>query len=270
MPAYWPPELRDLLPDGAKAVLAQQIAKIDKDWKQVSAAYPDMAKDDYLYSWHLINSRTFYHVTPKTEKLHKDDRMVLQPVADLFNHDSERGCSVAFDANDYTITTKHSHEDGDEVFIQYGSHSNDLLLVEYGFTLPGSTNKWDETLLDAYICPLFNAAQKKKLEDAGFWGDYKLDAETPVCYRTQVAVRLLLLNDRQWKQVVSGRRDEEQDKDAANKELLAILRRYEKDIRSAIREIDGSKIGEASMRLALRGRWAQLREIVAAAMSRIE
>ncbi|KAK0390759.1 hypothetical protein NLU13_0262 [Sarocladium strictum] len=270
MPFYWPKELQDLLPEAGKVVLKQQQTKTAKDWKRVSAAYPEIEEADYLYNWHLVNSRTFYHVTPKTEKLHKDDHMVLQPVADLFNHDPNRGCSVAFDANDYTITTKHTHEPGDEVFIQYGNHSNDMLLAEYGFILPSGLNRWDETTLDAYLCPRFSATEKAKLEEAGFWAGYKLDSDTPVCYRTQVALRALLLEDRQWKQVVSGTRGEDRDREAADKELLAVLRIYEKDIRGTLKKLDALKVGEDGAREALRSRWLQIKELVVSGIAGIE
>jgi hypothetical protein len=270
MPFYWPKDLQELLPDAAKTVLKQQQTKTAKDWKRVTATYPGIDESDFLYNWHLVNSRTFYHVTPKTEKLHKDDHMVLQPVADLFNHDPNRGCSVAFDANDYTITTKHAHEPGDEVFIQYGNHSNDMLLAEYGFILPAGVNRWDETTLDAHLCPRFSTAQKSKLEEAGFWAGYKLDADTPVCYRTQVALRALFLEDRQWKQVVSGIREEDRDREAADKELLAVLRVYEKEIRATLKQLDCLKVGEEGMRETLRSRWLQIKDLVVSTIAGIE
>ncbi|KAH8171621.1 SET domain-containing protein [Sarocladium implicatum] len=270
MPFFWPQELQDLLPDAAMAVLKKQQIKVAKDWKRVSAAYSDIDELDFQYNWHLVNSRTFYHVTPRTEKLHKDDHMVLQPVADLFNHDPNRGCSVAFDAADYTITTKHVHEPGDEVFIQYGNHSNDMLLAEYGFILPSGMNRWDETTLDTHLCPRFSSELKQKLEDAGFWAEYKLDADTPVCYRTQVALRALFLNERQWRQVASGIRGEDRDREEANKELLEVLRPYEKEIRATIRKIEGLKVGDEEMRETLRKRWVQIKELVVSAIASIE
>ena len=270
MPFFWPTELQELLPDAAMAVLKKQQTKVAADWKRVSAAYSDIEEDDFQYAWHLVNSRTFYHVTPRTEKLHKDDHMILQPVADLFNHDPNRGCSVAFDAADYTITTKHTHEPGDEVFIQYWNHSNDMLLAEYGFILPSGINRWDETTLDAHLCPRFSPELKKKLDEVGFWAEYKLDADTPVCYRTQVALRALFLNDRQWRQVASGMRSEDRDREEANKELLSVLRPYEKEIRGTIRKIEESNAGDEEMRETLRKRWVQIKELVVSAMASIE
>lgn len=270
MPFFYPQELQDLLPDTARTLLKQQQAKVAKDWKRISAAYSNIEESDYVYNWHLVNSRTFYHVTPRTEKLHKDDHMILQPVADLFNHDPNRGCSVAFDAADYTITTKHTHEPGEEVFIRYGNHSNDMLLVEYGFIMAAGTNPWDETTLDAQICSRFSPDQKKKLEDAGFWADYKLDANTPVCYRTQVALRALFLNDRQWKQIASGIRSEDQDREAADKELLSVLKQYEKEVRATMREIDVLKVGEVGMKETARTRWVQIKDLIVSAIAGIE
>ncbi|KND87344.1 Ribosomal lysine N-methyltransferase set11 [Tolypocladium ophioglossoides CBS 100239] len=268
MPICWPPELQAMLPSTAKSLLAKQQAKFDKDWALVAAAYPDMQRGDFLYAWNLVNSRTFYHTTPRTErKLPKDDHMVLQPVADLFNH-SPDGCSVAFDQADFTITTTRAHAPGDELFIRYGPHSNDFLLVEYGFTI-GQSNPWDETCLDPYLCPAFSAAQRRRLADAGFWEGYMLDAGT-VCYRSQTALRMLCVAPRKWQAVLDGTRDEDQDEDAINAELLKVLRRYEKDIRGRIAEIDRTDAGTDDMRSSLRPRWVQIKDLVVTTISRLQ
>ncbi|KAG5924200.1 hypothetical protein E4U61_001339 [Claviceps capensis] len=260
IPLAWPPELQALLPTTAKTLLEEQSAKFARDWALVSAAYPELTRDEYLYAWLLVNSRTFYHTTRRTEKkLPKEDHMVLQPVADLFNHAPD-GCQVSFDEHCYTITTTRACQRGEELFIRYGSHSNDFLLVEYGFTLPSGLNKWDELCLDPYMCPLFTAPQKQTLEDAGFWGKYMLDAET-ACYRTQTALRLLCLSEGDWRAVLDGQRDEDEDAVAVEGELRKVLRRCEKEIRSRIVDVERGTEHE-KMRDSLRRRWLQMKELV--------
>lgn len=270
MPICWPSELQALLPPSAKTMLDKQKSKFDKDWSLVAAAFPGISRDDFLHSWNLVNSRTFYHTTPATEKkLPKEDHMVLQPVADLFNH-SPQGCKVSYSEKSFNITTTAPHNKGDEIFIQYGSHSNDFLLVEYGFILPSSAgNAWDETSLDPYICPCFNAPQKREVEDAGFWCHYMLDSET-ACYRTQTALRMLCLPLKKWRAVLDGTRDEDEDQEAVDKELLKVLRRYEKDIRLKLAEIDRLDVGDDDSRSCLRARWIQIKELVIASMSRLQ
>lgn len=99
-----------------------------------------------------------------------------------------------------------------------------MLLVEYGFTL--AANPWDEASLDACLCPVFSAAQRARLRDAGFWKRYVLDATTP-CYRMLTAVRMLCLAPPRWRAVL----------DAA---LAALLRRYEEDIGASMAAVDSA------------------------------
>ncbi|KAM4065049.1 SET domain-containing protein [Hirsutella rhossiliensis] len=270
MPIYWPRELHALLPPTARRLRDRQRAKFGRDWALVAAAYPDaMTRRRFLYAWNLVNSRTFYHATPQTETtLPREDRIALQPVADLFNHAPDGGCSVAFDHADYTFTTTRPHGPGDELFICYGPHSNDFLLVEYGFTLAG--NPWDETCLDPYLCPFFSASQRQCLQDAGFWERYMLDAET-ACFRTQMALRILCLAPAQWRAVLDGTRPEDQDQDAADAELLKVLTRYEKDIRSKLVEIDrAGDDASGQAKACLRSRWIQIKQLVVTTISRLQ
>ncbi|KAI9163492.1 Ribosomal lysine N-methyltransferase set11 [Paramyrothecium foliicola] len=268
MPIYWPNELRRLLPSTAREHLAKQQAKFDKDWALVAAAFPDVAKNDFLYNWLLVNTRTFYHTTKQTEKLHRDDHMVLQPVADLLNH-SPNGCTVSFNPRRFCVTTTRPHAAGDEIFIRYGTHTSDFLLVEYGFSLPCAANPWDETCLDAYLCPRFTAAQKAQLEDVGFWGKYMLDAET-ACYRTQIALRMLVLHEDRWRDVLEGIRDEDADQDAVDKELLKVLWAYDRDITSTLIALEDVTEGEDIMKDSLKDRWVQVQDLVGMAISRLD
>ncbi len=83
LPICWPSELRALLPHTAATLLGKQSAKFQKDWAAVEAVYaPRLSKEDFLYGWLLVNTRSFYHTTRQTAKLPKEDHMVLQPVVD--------------------------------------------------------------------------------------------------------------------------------------------------------------------------------------------
>ncbi|ODA78625.1 hypothetical protein RJ55_06007 [Drechmeria coniospora] len=263
LPICWPPSLQALLPSAAQAILAQQRAKSDRDWSAVSAAFPDIERDDFLYAWNIVNSRTFYHTTPETKGLPRDDHMVLQPVADLFNHGAD-GCLVSFDDEEYVFTTSQEHEAGDELFIRYGAHSNDFLLVEYGFAL--AANQWDEARLDEYVCPLLSESQKQAPEDRDYWGKYTLDAES-VCYRTMTALRLLCLDRKRWLAVLAGTRDEDLDKDVVDAKLLDVLNNFEANIARHIAMVDAATDGTQDMRDILRARWVQMKDMVVTAAS---
>lgn len=281
MPICWDASLQELLPAGARTSLDKQVAKFERDWAAVESAGQEtpalasLSRDSYLYAWLLVNTRTFYHTTAATKrlKLPREDHMALQPVADLFNH-SPTGCAVAFTPAGFSITAEPGAADiaeGNEVFIRYGSHSNDFLLVEYGFTLPDGLNSFDEVCLDSYLCPLITAAgsreaKRRMLEDRGFWAGYMLDAET-VCYRTQVALRALCLSRDDWEDFVDGRRDEDLDQPLVDRQLLKVLRQYADQIAETRDRVNDVSVGDV-MRNSLRQRWEQIAALVDAALAR--
>lgn len=273
LPLCWPSELRALLPPTATTLLAKQSAKFNKDWAAVEAAYGEttLTKEDFLYAWLLVNTRSFYHTTRKTAKLPKEDHMVLQPVADLFNHSPTGFCTGAFNEDAFTITTQEAHEAGQEIFIKYGPHGNDFLLVEYGFTLPPPLNAaWDETCLDPYLCPALTAAgHRPLLEEANFWGKYMLDGAT-ACYRTHVALRALCLTPLQWRAVLDGERDEDRDQHRVDAELVRVLRRAEEDVATRVEDVEEATAGDELSREGLRDRWVQIRELVVGMRRRLE
>jgi hypothetical protein len=174
---------------------------------------------------------------------------------------------VAFDQESFTIRTRRAYEEGEEVFISYGRHSNDFLLAEYGFIL--DENKWDEVGLDEPVLSQLSQEQRTDLEDAGFSGNYRLDAET-VCYRTQVAVRRMCMPVDRWKKLVEGLEDAEAMKGKVDNMIVKLLRAYEKDVLGIISELEGMKEGTESQRELLVRRWSQIRVLVEDTMRRLE
>lgn len=298
MPLTWPASLQSFLPAGASQLLDKQRAKFDKDWDTVSAAFPiegkakakggtvrkECTRDEYLYAWLLVNTRTFYFVTPKMEKLPKEDHMALQPVADLFNHTDRDGCHVTFDhADSFAFRTTRAYEKGDEVHISYGSHSNDFLLIEYGFIL--AQNHWDEVCLDEdVIMPALSRRQRVELEDVGFLGNYVLDNDT-LCHRTQVALRQMAVTGRyggltmdEWRKFVSGLDDGEKSQAKVDAQAVGLLERYEATIKSKEKELkkmrvqdeDGNEEMNQSRKETLLRRWGQIRKLVRTTIERLE
>ncbi|KAK7739001.1 hypothetical protein SLS53_005897 [Cytospora paraplurivora] len=318
MPLTWPPSLQSQLPTAAKRMLDKQRAKFERDWAHVSAALPTIqsraaaarppkggssdggsggspgvaveaactTRDEYLHAWLLVNTRTFYFVTPRTERLPKEDHMVLQPVADLFNHTDRGGCGVAFDhAEAFTFTAARPYARGEEVHISYGRHSNDFLLVEYGFVL--GRNEWDEVCLDGAVLPALSGAQREELEGVGFLGNYVLDRDT-VCHRTQVALRILAVSGRYggltmgaWRRFVNGLDDGEGSQAKADSLLVGLLEEYDGVIGGKVKELkklefgdddddDGGEDLNESRRGLLLARWGQIRELVRATVERLQ
>ena len=80
-----------------KSLLYQQNYRIQRDWKIVSAIFPQKTFSDYTYHWLIVNTRSFYFDIEggHRSKNHKD-RMVLCPFIDYFNH-SDHGVSKTLD-----------------------------------------------------------------------------------------------------------------------------------------------------------------------------
>lgn len=270
MPLMWHSSLHSLLPPAALSLLENQKRKISVDWSAVSASFPDLSYDVYLYNWLLVSTRTFYYTSPKIKMkkpISRDDCLALSPFADLFNH-ADIGCKVTFSPPGYQISTDRDIEKGEEVYISYGNHSNDFLLAEYGFTL--AENRWDRIYLDDILLPLFSEDQKQSLADEGFLGKFVLDRET-VCYRTRVALRLLCMPANKWRVLVANGL-EEKDKHQVTVDgiLQNALKLHLEHVDRYIKKVEALKFGLASQRETLSTRWKQIRLLLTTCIDRIE
>lgn len=266
MPIEWPASLQPLLPGPAQKLLFKQQAKLTKDWAAVRAAFPELDEARYTYGWLLANTRTFYYLSPTLKRRKKEDRMVLQPVADLFNH-ADEGCQVHFDSKSFIVSADRAYEKGEEIKICYGRHGGDFLMVEYGFVM--DENQWDEVGLDEVIMPELSANQKEMLEDRGFFGGYVLD-RAQVCYRTQVAIRTLCCNSRQWGRFVDGTDDGERSQGDVNKRLVDMLRQYRDTIKQRVGGAEGSTEGKSSQKALLVCRWRHIDRLVGITIERLQ
>lgn len=270
MPFMWHPSLQALLPPGSSSLLETQKKKISIDWTAVSAAFPTLLYDAYIYHWFMVSTRTFYFTSPKTKSkrpLNRDDCLAQAPFADYFNH-ADVGCDVTFSPSGYSICTDRQIQKGEEVYISYGNHNNDFLLVEYGFIL--DENKWDEISLDEDILPLFSEEQKEKLKEAGFLGNFVLDRQT-ACYRTQVALRLLIMPPNRWQRLVAnGLGDEDKHQVEVNRILLEVFKAHLDNALEMLKQVKALECGLSSQRDTLSKRWKQIRLLLATTISRIE
>ncbi|CAK7229756.1 hypothetical protein SBRCBS47491_007356 [Sporothrix bragantina] len=321
MPLLWPTKLRDLLPTPARTALQRQQTKLNADWECVKVAFESeekkgekdakdskekrdkesketkekdgkrkpwgMTKSNYVRAWLLVNSRTFYYTTPRSEAAlpSHDDRIAMQPVADLFNHAADRGCKAAFSAQGFSFVADRVYKEGDEVPISYGAHANDALLVEYGFVL--DENRWDEVSLDAVLLPRLTSSPgeivREDLEAAGFWGSYMIDAATPGgCYRTQIALRRLLCGTTgqakraAWQQFVEGGGDDEDESEETKTALQDLLLECLDDMAelahktlAKLERLGKAGVGTDSQRNLLTLRWKQIEAMVAQAAKKL-
>ncbi|KAF2469907.1 SET domain-containing protein [Lindgomyces ingoldianus] len=265
-PLLWPEELQDLLPKPAKDILRKQQFKFQRDWDIVSKTFPDISREKYLYSWLLVNSRSFYYTTPRMEKLPHDDRLALMPLADLFNH-ADSGIETSFSRQSYTFTTDRAYREGEEIHVSYGGHSNDFLLAEYGFVL--AENQFDAVYLDELILPRLNKEQEDALKDKAFLGNYTLDRETPGCFRTQVALRIFCCTRKEWERFTDAEVDSERSQRRVNVLLVQLLGRFVGEIHQTLGEIEKLNVGLECQRKLLAQRWKQIETMVTQTLKRL-
>jgi hypothetical protein len=165
------------------------------------------------------------------------------PFMDYFNH-SDVGCDPKNDAKGYYVTADRDYKAGEEVYVSYGSHTNDFLLVEYGFIL--GSNKCDSLPLDHLILPELSSSQIETLKDDGFYGTYTLTPSPPqACHRTQAVLRLLTLPERRYSVFVGGTDDGATEQGIVNAYLLQLLKKYERQVMEALEEAEGLVTAEA-------------------------
>jgi hypothetical protein len=297
MPLYYSKELQDLLPHAATTLVTNQRTKLEKDWNNLQQHVPFVSKDLFMYTWLIVNTRTFYWEYPdlpnshprlpkKRAQLTADDCYAMCPFMDYFNH-SDTGCNPESDSKGYSVTADREYKAGEEVFVSYGSHTNDFLLAEYGFILDKNQN--DSIPLDHLLLPLLSNAQAEALKEDGFHGNYTLFLNEPIiCHRTQAVLRLLLLDNKRYSSFVGGDDDGSKEQGRVNDHLVGILTKYSRQIINTLEELeqfeteditrekrttrqskDKSKTKTEHKDVLLR-RWKQIRDIVNTAITALQ
>jgi hypothetical protein len=252
------------LPTGAARKLSHQKIKFSHDWALVHAAFPDITRYDFLHSWLLVNTRSFHHATPATKSRAVKDQMVLQPVADLFNHECDRGCRVQFDRTGFSAFADRSYRVGEEVSFCYGGHSNDTLLVEYGFIM--ASNTWDDIILDDIIMPRLVSEQQAWLDGHHMLGEYRMDAQG-VCHRTEAALRATILPYSKWVMFAQGDDDGHDSQVTVDQLLHSILSTYIEHTNAVMFGLIDLNLGDNHPLLQ---RWLQVATVTRTVIDRLE
>jgi hypothetical protein len=67
-------------------LLEQQEERLTCAWDNVVAAFPNTDRETFVYHWLIVNSRSFYYVSPGKDVGEWVDALTLVPFADYFNH----------------------------------------------------------------------------------------------------------------------------------------------------------------------------------------
>ncbi|KAJ5333114.1 uncharacterized protein N7506_006897 [Penicillium brevicompactum] len=186
--------------DTYQNVLVQQTNRLQDAWKSVLSVFPDTNWELYSYNWFIVNTRSFYYVRPDDNPPEDwNDAVGLVPFADYFNHAANAPCEVAFDGDKSTFRATARLEKGDEVFMNYGEHPNDYLLVEYGFFL--DRNDHDAIYLDDIILPDLNSDDVEGLRSHGYNYHFEVDA-SGASPSVEVAASLKCMTRSEWEDYV--------------------------------------------------------------------
>lgn len=260
MPMCWTQAEQDLLPPAAKSSLAKQNNKYNQDVSSVKSKIPaNLMRDWYRYYWLIVNTRCFYWIHFKKardlarrgKKLARDECLTLMPWGDYFNHEDD-GCQVIEEQSGATIVTDRSYAKGEEVVISYGAHSNDYLLVEYGFVL--SSNKWDNAILDHVIVAMLEPTQAELLQAHGYLGEYYMTTKG-FCYRTEVALRAMITKPKQMRQFLVHDYDGESESIQLGNKLEQVCNVLREEIKVALA---ATKAKKTVTMMTLHTRWQQL------------
>ncbi|XP_057309352.1 SET domain-containing protein 4-like [Hydractinia symbiolongicarpus] len=105
-----------------------------------------ITKEDVCWAWNTINTRSIYfhprNLRCSTHINASEIDFALAPVLDLLNHDSLAKIDATFNVKkeSYEIKTFDTYKPNDQIFINYGPHSNRTLFSEYGFFIPNNSH----------------------------------------------------------------------------------------------------------------------------------
>uniref|UniRef100_U3J8J8 SET domain-containing protein 4 n=1 Tax=Anas platyrhynchos platyrhynchos TaxID=8840 RepID=U3J8J8_ANAPP len=166
------------------------------------------------WAWCTINTRTIYMKHSQRECFSLEpDVYALAPYLDLLNHSPNVQVKAAFNeqARSYEIQTNSQCKKYEEVFICYGPHDNQRLLLEYGFVAidnPHSTVYVSSDILLKYFPPLDKQRDAKLsiLKDHDFLQNLTFGWDGP-SWRLLTALKLLSLGADEftcWRRVLLG------------------------------------------------------------------
>ncbi|NXY15506.1 SETD4 protein, partial [Atrichornis clamosus] len=166
------------------------------------------------WAWCTVNTRTIYMEHPHRECFSLEpDVYALAPYLDLLNHSPNVQVKAAFNeqTRSYEIWTNSQCKKYGEVFICYGPHDNQRLLLEYGFVAmdnPHSSVYVSSDTLVKYFSPLDKQRKAKLsiLKDHDFLENLTFGWDGP-SWRLLTALKLLCLGADEfacWRRTLLG------------------------------------------------------------------
>ncbi|XP_029459366.1 SET domain-containing protein 4 isoform X3 [Rhinatrema bivittatum] len=225
-PVYWEPEIETLLPDPLRRKAQEQRRAVQELYKSSRPFFSSLQSlfsepvDNILtyealrWAWCTVNTRTVYMKPSRAPCFSSEpDVYALAPYLDLLNHSAGVQVKAAFNEKSrcYEIVAGSYCRKHEQVFICYGPHDNQRLLLEYGFVASKNLHSGvfvsTEDLL--HHASLMDKQIPKKLsllKEHNFSENLTFGLDGP-SWKLLTAVKLLCLGEGEfmcWKKVLLG------------------------------------------------------------------
>ncbi|XP_056415581.1 SET domain-containing protein 4 isoform X2 [Hyla sarda] len=225
-PVYWKAETVNYLPEPVRQKAVEQRSAVREFYssalpffKSLNSLFPGnleniLTYDAVRWAWCTVNTRTVYMKHAHRECFSADpDVYALAPYLDLLNHSAGVQVEAAFNEKNrcYEIRTMAPCKKYEQVFICYGHHDNQRLLLEYGFIAASNPHQSVYVTRDVilhYVSRKDKQLKKKwsLLKENGFLENLTFGQDGP-SWRLLTACRLLCLGADEftyWKKVLLG------------------------------------------------------------------
>ncbi|KAM9847817.1 SET domain-containing protein 4 [Aulostomus maculatus] len=262
-PAYFTDDVIALLPASVRRRALEQrealreIHSSNQDFFKSLQPILDQPVEDVLsyealrWAWCSVNTRSVFMSRLSNNFLCGQDVYALAPFLDLLNHRPDVQVKASFnDATKcYEIRSVSGTRCFQQTFINYGSHDNQRLLLEYGFVAPGNPHSVvyvDTDLLCEVLRGDESLEQKIKfLRENNFHHNLTVSSDGPG-WRLMTALRLLSLPQTlypQWRAVLLGQMVSEERERWSVQTAECVCQRLLQDTHQALDEISRSLLG---------------------------
>ncbi|KAM5179916.1 SET domain-containing protein 4 [Mantella aurantiaca] len=225
-PVYWEPEIVAFLPESIRQKAEHQRTGVQEFYsshvsfiRSLQSLFQEnveniLSYDAVRWAWCTVNTRTVYMKHAQRDCFSSEqDVYALAPFLDLLNHNPGVQVEAAFNEENgrYEIRTNVRYKKYDQVFICYGPHDNQRLLLEYGFVAASNPHRSVYVTRDVilqYLSSTDKQLQKKwsLLKENGFLENLTFGQDGP-SWKLVTALRLLCLASEEftcWKKVLLG------------------------------------------------------------------
>uniref|UniRef100_UPI0037E7694C SET domain-containing protein 4 n=1 Tax=Semicossyphus pulcher TaxID=241346 RepID=UPI0037E7694C len=253
-PAYYTDDVMAVLPTSVRRRALEQreavreIHSVNQDFFRSLQPILSRPVEEVLtyealrWAWCSVNTRSVFMSHPSNNFLSGQDVYALAPFLDLLNHRPDVQVKASFNevTRCYEIRSISGTLRYQQAFINYGSHDNQRLMLEYGFAASGNPHSVvyvDTDLLCDVLKGDRSLDQKIKfLRENNFLQNLTVSNEGP-SWRLMTALRLLSLPQTlypQWRAVLLGQAVCEEREEWSIRTAMTLCQRLLQDTHRAL------------------------------------